>query len=64
MTGKSDKKKPGHVSRMFSRAASAISTAAGKPAVFALAALAIVWAVSGPLFHYSDTLQESCRPDY
>ena len=45
-------------SRAFSRAASAISTAAGKPAVFALAVLTIVlWAVTGPLFQYSDTWQ-------
>jgi low affinity Fe/Cu permease len=45
-------------SRAFSRAASGISTAAGKPAVFALAVLTvIVWAVTGPYFQYSDTWQ-------
>jgi low affinity Fe/Cu permease len=45
-------------SRAFSRAASMISTAAGKPAVFALAVLTvIVWGVTGPYFQYSDTWQ-------
>jgi low affinity Fe/Cu permease len=45
-------------SRTFSRAASRISTAAGKPAVFALAVLTvIVWAATGPYFQYSDTWQ-------
>src|SRR5215216_2676458 len=46
------------VSRAFSRSASAISNAAGKPAVFALAVLTIiVWAATGPIFQYSDTWQ-------
>ena len=58
MTNRNGKKKPGQVSRMFSRTASAISTAAGKPAVFALAVLTIIgWAISGPVFQYSDTWQ-------
>lgn len=42
----------------FSRAASYVSTAAGKPIVFALAvATIIIWAASGPMFGYSDTWQ-------
>ena len=46
------------LARGFSKAASGISTAAGKPAVFALAVLTIiVWAASGPLFGYSDMWQ-------
>src|SRR3954467_8471704 len=46
------------VSRAFSRSASAISKAAGKPAVFAIAVVTIiVWAASGPMFQYSDTWQ-------
>jgi low affinity Fe/Cu permease len=46
------------VSRAFSRAASVISTSAGKPAVFALAlATVAIWAATGPLFDYSDTWQ-------
>ena len=51
-------KKVSPLSRGFSRAASSISTAAGRPAVFALAVLTIiVWAASGPMFGYSDTWQ-------
>jgi low affinity Fe/Cu permease len=51
-------KKVHPISRAFSRAASAISTAAGKPAVFAIAVLTvIVWAATGPVFQYSDTWQ-------
>jgi low affinity Fe/Cu permease len=35
-----------------------ISNAAGKPSAFALSvAVVLVWAGSGPLFHYSDTWQ-------
>jgi low affinity Fe/Cu permease len=42
----------------FSRCASYVSTAAGKPIVFAIAVLTIiVWAASGPMFGYSDTWQ-------
>ncbi|ALK32516.1 low affinity iron permease family protein [Burkholderia plantarii] len=42
----------------FSRFSSMLSTATGRPATFILAgALVIVWAVSGPLFHFSDTWQ-------
>jgi low affinity Fe/Cu permease len=42
----------------FARAANAISHAAGRPATFAFACLIIVvWAVCGPIFHYSDTWQ-------
>jgi len=44
--------------RIFTRVASIIATAAGQPTVFLLAVLTvIVWGVSGPLFHYSDTWQ-------
>jgi len=58
MTDTNGRKKSGQYSRMFSRTASAISAAAGKPAVFALAVLTIiVWAVMGPVFQYSDTWQ-------
>ena len=44
--------------RFFTRIATAISTAAGQPQAFVLAVLLILgWAVSGPLFDYSDTWQ-------
>jgi low affinity Fe/Cu permease len=48
----------GPVSAWFTRLASATAHAAGRPATFALCCLTIlVWAVTGPLFHYSDTWQ-------
>ena len=44
--------------RLFTRVASAIATAADQPTVFLLAVLiVVVWGVTGPLFHYSDTWQ-------
>jgi low affinity Fe/Cu permease len=53
-----NRKKPGALSRAFSHGASAISSAAGKPAVFAAAvAVIVIWAATGPIFAYSDTWQ-------
>ena len=44
--------------RMFTRIATAISAAAGQPLTFVLAiGVIIVWAVSGPVFNFSDTWQ-------
>jgi len=44
--------------RQFTRIANAIAMAAGKPLTFIIALVVIVvWAVTGPLFHYSDTWQ-------
>jgi low affinity Fe/Cu permease len=43
---------------LFARAANSVSYAAGRPSAFMLCCLAIVvWGVTGPLFHYSDTWQ-------
>ena len=43
---------------VFTRCAKATSRAAGRPGAFALACgLIVVWLVSGPYFHYSDTWQ-------
>ena len=43
---------------MFTRIAAWIATAAGQPMTFLAACLIIVvWAVTGPLFHFSDTWQ-------
>src|SRR5437868_14383776 len=43
---------------VFERLASQVSTAAGRPRAFALApGIIIAWAVTGPLFHWSDTWQ-------
>jgi low affinity Fe/Cu permease len=45
-------------SRGFARLAALASNAAGRPATFALAVLLlIVWALSGPVFGFSDTWQ-------
>jgi len=42
----------------FTRFAKATAYATGRPATFALAlTVVIVWAVTGPLFHWSDTWQ-------
>lgn len=47
-----------NASLQFRRFAAATSTAAGKPAAFVLAALVVVvWASSGPMFHFGDTWQ-------
>ena len=44
--------------RIFTRVATLIATAAGQPLAFLLAVgTIVVWAVTGPLFHYSDTWQ-------
>lgn len=44
--------------KWFSKFSSYLSTATGRPAVFVLAvALVVAWAVTGPLFGYSDTWQ-------
>jgi len=43
---------------LFARMANATARAAGKPATFLLCVLVVVvWAVSGPVFHFSDTWQ-------
>jgi low affinity Fe/Cu permease len=42
----------------FTRAAKAASRAAGRPVTFAIAAAVIIlWALTGPIFDYSDTWQ-------
>lgn len=44
--------------KLFTRLASAASTATGRPAAFILAAsVVLVWAITGPIFKYSDTWQ-------
>jgi low affinity Fe/Cu permease len=48
----------GPISIWFMKLASATAHAAGRPATFALCCLTVVvWAVAGPMFHYSDTWQ-------
>lgn len=44
--------------RIFERLAQAVAAWAGRPPAFILAmSVVIVWGVTGPLFHYSDTWQ-------
>ena len=51
-------KKPHGLRHTFHRFSQATSAAVGTPVAFLLAALIIIgWAVTGPLFHYSDTWQ-------
>jgi low affinity Fe/Cu permease len=46
------------VRKLFNRIATWIATAAGQPITFIAAVLIIViWGVSGPMFHFSDTWQ-------
>jgi low affinity Fe/Cu permease len=46
------------LSRLFSSFATRVSELSGKPATFVLAVtLVVVWAVSGPVFGYSETWQ-------
>ena len=45
-------------SSWFTRFARTASVAAGRPATFfAAVAVIVIWAISGPLFHFSDTWQ-------
>jgi low affinity Fe/Cu permease len=46
------------VKRAFAEISTAIAQQSGRPITFLLAAfIIIVWAVTGPVFHYSDTWQ-------
>jgi low affinity Fe/Cu permease len=46
------------VIKSFERMATRVATAAGRPRAFLLAlAIVIVWGLTGPLFHWSDTWQ-------
>ncbi|MFT3987154.1 low affinity iron permease family protein [Aestuariivirga sp.] len=50
--------KSGGISGWFSSFASEVARLCGSPAAFAIATLSvIVWAVTGPMFHFSDTWQ-------
>jgi low affinity Fe/Cu permease len=57
-TDAANKATDGPISKWFTNLASATSRTAGRPATFALCCLTVVvWAVTGPMFHYSDTWQ-------
>lgn len=52
------KSNPGTVSHLFGEFANMIARAAGRPLAFVTAfVVVLVWALTGPLFHYSDTWQ-------
>jgi low affinity Fe/Cu permease len=47
-----------HVSKLFGRIASATAYAAGRASAFAVAVtIVVIWGITGPFFHYSDTWQ-------
>lgn len=55
---KSKDKRQNNFSEFFDRMATKVTKASGKPAAFIIACLLIiVWGITGPLFHYSDTWQ-------
>ena len=57
-TKAADKATGSSFSAGFSKFSNRVAHATGKPVTFALAFLVIlVWAVTGPIFHYSDTWQ-------
>ena len=46
------------MNRLFAQAANRVAYATGRPATFMLCcALVLVWAATGPMFHFSDTWQ-------
>jgi low affinity Fe/Cu permease len=54
----SKEKDSGGLSGLFGKIASATSQAAGRATTFlAAVTIVVVWAITGPLFHYSDTWQ-------
>ena len=55
---KSKRKKSKGFALFFDQMATKVTKASGKPAAFIIAcALIIVWGITGPIFHYSDTWQ-------
>ena len=58
MNMKSKRKKSKGFALFFDQMATRITKASGKPAAFIIACLLIIiWAITGPIFHYSDTWQ-------
>lgn len=58
MSGHSSAPKSGKLSLLFSKFAQATAAWSGHPVAFLLAlTIVLVWIVSGPVFHYSDTWQ-------
>jgi low affinity Fe/Cu permease len=58
MSNGSQKKKTNTVHKVFGKAANYIAWEAGRPLAFMTAlGVVLVWAATGPVFHYSDTWQ-------
>jgi len=58
VTSKHPTNEPSHISKLFGDLANRASLTAGKASTFLVAAgVVAVWAVTGPLFDYSDTWQ-------
>jgi low affinity Fe/Cu permease len=58
MSGKKRAKESSQISKFFGDLANKTSLAAGRASTFILAAsIVVVWAISGPLFDFSDTWQ-------
>jgi low affinity Fe/Cu permease len=56
--GDGGNKKPATIHRYFDRVANAVARQAGRPGTFALGLFTVVvWALTGPVFQYSDTWQ-------
>src|SRR5438045_1867961 len=52
------RKKRGGLSKFFNSFSNVVTRATGKPAAFIIATLVIItWAITGPIFHFSDTWQ-------
>jgi Predicted small integral membrane protein len=52
------RKKKSGLSKFFNSFSNTVTKATGKPAAFIIATLVIIiWAVTGPIFHFSDTWQ-------
>ena len=58
MSMKNNKKKSKGFALFFDQMATKVTKASGKPAAFIIACLIIIiWGVTGPIFHFSDTWQ-------
>ena len=58
MTMKPKNEKSRRISLIFDKMATRVTKASGKPAAFIMACvIIIVWGITGPIFHYSDTWQ-------
>lgn len=58
MANHANTRAPAATTKLFAEVANAIARQSGRPAAFLVAAMTVaVWALSGPIFRYSDTWQ-------